>query len=112
LTTKQGNQQNKNLSETHRPGGKIGAVAVELTPDDLRETEQRRIEDHCAGGSLARKAGANDRSLKRSTASSSQDDEIKVHIASILTRNEARKAQELSQSGHTQGKIVLRVAEN
>jgi hypothetical protein len=34
-----------------------------------------------------------------------------VHIESILPLSEARKAQELSQSGHTQGKIVLRVKE-
>jgi len=37
--------------------------------------------------------------------------QIKVFIASTLPLSEARKAQELSASGHTQGKIILRVAE-
>ncbi len=32
---------------------------------------------------------------------------VKVHIAKVLPLSEARKAQELSQSGHTRGKIVL-----
>lgn len=32
---------------------------------------------------------------------------IKVHIAKTLPLGEARQAQELSQSGHTHGKIVL-----
>jgi NADPH:quinone reductase-like Zn-dependent oxidoreductase len=32
---------------------------------------------------------------------------VKVHIAAVLPLSEARKAQELSQSGHTRGKIVL-----
>jgi NADPH:quinone reductase-like Zn-dependent oxidoreductase len=36
--------------------------------------------------------------------------QIKVFIAATLPLREARKAQELSQSGHTQGKIVLQVA--
>jgi len=36
---------------------------------------------------------------------------VKVHIDTMLPLSEARKAQELSQSGHVKGKIVLRVAE-
>ena len=32
---------------------------------------------------------------------------VKVIIAQVLPLSEARKAQELSQSGHTRGKIVL-----
>jgi len=35
--------------------------------------------------------------------------EVKVHIEKILPLSEARQAQELSQTGHTQGKIVLRI---
>jgi NADPH:quinone reductase-like Zn-dependent oxidoreductase len=35
---------------------------------------------------------------------------VKVHVATVLPLSEARKAQELSQAGHTEGKIVLRVA--
>jgi NADPH:quinone reductase-like Zn-dependent oxidoreductase len=37
--------------------------------------------------------------------------QIKVFVAATLPLREARKAQELSQSGHAQGKIVLQVAE-
>lgn len=36
---------------------------------------------------------------------------VRVHIEAILPLSEARKAQELSQTGHIKGKIVLRVAE-
>ncbi len=36
--------------------------------------------------------------------------DIKVHIQTVLPLGEARKAQELSQEGHTQGKIVLKVS--
>ena len=36
----------------------IGAAAVELTPDDLREIDERRLEDHGARGSIPRKPGA------------------------------------------------------
>jgi NADPH:quinone reductase-like Zn-dependent oxidoreductase len=32
---------------------------------------------------------------------------VKVHVETVLPLNEARKAQEMSQSGHTHGKIVL-----
>jgi NADPH:quinone reductase-like Zn-dependent oxidoreductase len=35
---------------------------------------------------------------------------VKVHIHTILPLSDARKAQELSQSGHVIGKLVLRVA--
>ena len=34
--------------------------------------------------------------------------QVRVHIEAVLPLNEARKAQELSQNGHAQGKIVLR----
>ncbi|MDB6108891.1 MAG: Alcohol dehydrogenase zinc-binding domain protein [Pedosphaera sp.] len=34
-------------------------------------------------------------------------DVVKVHIEAVLPLSEARKAQEMSQSGHTRGKIVL-----
>ena len=34
---------------------------------------------------------------------------FKVSVETILPLSEARKAQELSQSGHTRGKIVLEV---
>jgi NADPH:quinone reductase-like Zn-dependent oxidoreductase len=37
---------------------------------------------------------------------------IKPIVTTILPLNEARKAQEMSESGHTRGKIVLRVAED
>jgi NADPH:quinone reductase-like Zn-dependent oxidoreductase len=35
---------------------------------------------------------------------------VKVDVQTILPLEQARQAQELSQKGHTQGKIVLRVA--
>ena len=38
--------------------------------------------------------------------------QIKVLVSSTLPLTEARKAQELSQAGHTKGKIILRVAED
>jgi len=37
--------------------------------------------------------------------------QIKVNVQTILPLSEARKAQELSQSGHARGKIVLKVEE-
>src|SRR6185437_7561081 len=37
--------------------------------------------------------------------------QIKVHAETILPLTEARKAQELSQSGHARGKIVLAISE-
>jgi NADPH:quinone reductase-like Zn-dependent oxidoreductase len=37
--------------------------------------------------------------------------QVQVHIESAMPLSDARKAQELSQSGHAQGKIVLRVNE-
>jgi hypothetical protein len=40
----------------------IGAAAVNLSSDDLREIE-RRLEDHGAGSSVPRKLGAKDGSL-------------------------------------------------
>ena len=36
---------------------------------------------------------------------------VKVSVAIVLPLREARRAQELSQAGHTQGKIVLRTTE-
>ena len=36
--------------------------------------------------------------------------DIKIHISSELPLTQARQAQELSQNGHTQGKIVLKVS--
>jgi NADPH:quinone reductase-like Zn-dependent oxidoreductase len=36
---------------------------------------------------------------------------LKIPIATVLPLSEARQAQQLSQSGHTQGKIILRVGE-
>ena len=36
--------------------------------------------------------------------------DIKVHISTELPLSQARQAQELSQGGHTQGKIVLKVS--
>ena len=41
----------------------IGAVAVELTTDDLREIEERDLKDRRARSALPRKAGAIDRPL-------------------------------------------------
>jgi len=37
--------------------------------------------------------------------------QVQVHIDTVLPLREARKAQEMSRSGHAHGKIVLRVAE-
>ena len=34
--------------ELHRMEENIGAAAVELTPDDLRQIEGRRLKGHCA----------------------------------------------------------------
>ena len=38
--------------------------------------------------------------------------QVKVHVETVLPLSEARKAQELSQSGHAHGKIVLIVKSN
>lgn len=40
------------------------------------------------------------------------DRRLKIPIATVLPLSEARQAQQLSQSGHTQGKIILRVSED
>ncbi len=50
-------------TKLHRLDENIGAVSVELTPDDLRDIDDRRLQDHGARGSLPGKAGANDRPL-------------------------------------------------
>ena len=50
-------------TKLHRLEENLGAADVELTPDDLREIEQRRLQDHGARGSLSRTSGANDRPL-------------------------------------------------
>jgi NADPH:quinone reductase-like Zn-dependent oxidoreductase len=34
---------------------------------------------------------------------------VKVFVETVLPLSEARRAQEMSQTGHTRGKIVLRV---
>ena len=52
-------------TKLHRLEENIGAAAIELTPDDLREIDTRRLTDHGAGGSVPRAPGADDRSLTR-----------------------------------------------
>jgi len=39
------------------------------------------------------------------------DGEVKVNVETVLPLRDARKAQELSQSGHARGKIILKVGE-
>ena len=41
-----------------------------------------------------------------------EEGHIKPQVTSVLPLVEAKKAQELSESQHTKGKIVLRVAED
>ena len=50
-------------TKLHRLDENIGALSVELAPDDLRDIAERRSKDYGARGSVSRKAGANDRSL-------------------------------------------------
>ena len=50
-------------TKLHRLEENIGAAAIELTSDDLREIDKRRLADHSAGGAVPRTAGANDRPL-------------------------------------------------
>ncbi len=50
---------------SHRLEENLGAAAVELTPDDLREIESAASQDHGARGALPRAPGADDRSLRR-----------------------------------------------
>ena len=50
-------------TKLHRLDENIGAVSVELTPDDLPRHRKRRGKDHGARGPVPRKAGANDRPL-------------------------------------------------
>ena len=54
-------------TKLHRLEENIGAAAIELTSDDLREIDQRRLTDHGAGGSVPRTPGANDRPLNHSS---------------------------------------------
>ena len=41
-------------TKLHRLEENVGAAAVELTPDDLREIDERAVEDHGAGRALSR----------------------------------------------------------
>ena len=41
-------------TKLHRLDENIGAAAIELTPDDLREIDERRLEDHGARGPVPR----------------------------------------------------------
>ena len=50
-------------TKLHRLDENIGAVAVELTPDDLREIDSAGFKDHGAWCAVSRKAGENDRPL-------------------------------------------------
>ena len=50
-------------TKLHRLDENIGAVSVELTPDDLRDIDERRLKDHGARRPVPRKAGADDRPL-------------------------------------------------
>ena len=45
-------------TKLHRLDENIGAVAVELTSDDLREIDSAAVKDHGARGAVPRKAGA------------------------------------------------------
>ncbi len=51
-------------TKLHRLEENIGAADVELTSDDLRDIEQRRLQDHGAGCSLSRTSPAARRPLK------------------------------------------------
>ena len=52
-------------TKLHRLEENIGAAAIELTTDDLREIEKRRLQDHGPGRALPRLHGANDESLSK-----------------------------------------------
>ena len=56
----------------------LGAVAVELTSDDLREIDRAAAEDHGARGPVSRRAGAHDWNLtKRSQTERTLEMDIK-----------------------------------
>ena len=59
-------------TKLHRLEENIGAVAIELTPDDLREIESRLIRNHGARRSISREAGSDDRPLSAGTTLASQ----------------------------------------
>ena len=50
-------------TKLHRLEENIGAARVELTPDDLRDIDARRLQDHGARGPVPRTPRADDRSL-------------------------------------------------
>ena len=50
-------------TKLHRLEENIGAADVELTADDLREIDERRLADHGAGAPLLRELAADDRPL-------------------------------------------------
>ena len=52
-------------TKLHRLEENLGAAAVELTADDLREIEAAASRDHGARGPVPRAPGADDRSLER-----------------------------------------------
>jgi NADPH:quinone reductase-like Zn-dependent oxidoreductase len=81
-----------------RPGGVLVTVAAQVTP------EMGRVE----GVRMARGGRAPVENLAQ-IAGLMAAGKVKTHVSAILPLAEARKSHEMSQTGHTRGKIVLKI---
>jgi NADPH:quinone reductase-like Zn-dependent oxidoreductase len=84
-----------------KPGGFLVTTVADVKEGtaEAHGVRAKRIAHQANGGELAQIAKIIDEKL------------IKPVVTIVLPLSEARKAQELSESQHTRGKIVLRVAE-
>jgi NADPH:quinone reductase-like Zn-dependent oxidoreductase len=85
-----------------KPGGVL--VSIVQPP-----SEQSAKAHHVRGVFMRQDATRNQELMQISKLIA--DGQIKVNVQTILPLSEARKAQELSQTGHARGKIVLKVGE-
>lgn len=85
-----------------KPGGFLVTTVAEVSEEIARahKVRAKRIVSWADGGELAQIARIID------------EQHVKPMVTTVLPLAEARKAQEMSESLHTQGKIVLRVAED
>ncbi len=80
-----------------------GGILVSI----VQPIAEEKAKDHGVRGVFMRETARGDQMAE--VADLVVNGRIKVEVAHVLSLSEARKALELSQSGHTRGKIVLKV---
>jgi NADPH:quinone reductase-like Zn-dependent oxidoreductase len=83
---------------------KRGGILISL----VQPPSQEKAAAHGVRGALVRQKSRGDQLAR--IADLVVSGKIKIHVETVLPLSDARKAQELSQSGHAGGKIVLAVA--